>query len=150
MFSAGSFHQVPRMFEDNVLYILKMFCDTLLKMFNDNIAWTLCPNVLENVLSAMFSLNVLAFTVYSAFSSTQSTSQFLPHSPVHTPIHILMEEAAIQGANCTSGVIWGSVSFSRRFQHAAQPSPGEPGFELATRRPALLASWPTAAPNSLL
>ena len=31
-----------------------MFCDNILKMFSDNIAQTLCPNVLENVLSGSF------------------------------------------------------------------------------------------------
>ena len=32
------------------------------------------------------------------------------------------------------GVIWGSVSCSRTLQHAAQLSPGEPGFEPGTFR----------------
>ena len=32
----------------------------------------------------------------------------------------LMAEAAMQGANCTSGAIWGSVSCSRILQHASQ------------------------------
>ena len=35
----------------------------------------------------------------------------------------LMAEATVQGANCTSGAIWGSVSCSRTLRHAAQPSP---------------------------
>ena len=43
-----------------------------------------------------------------------------------------MAEAAMQGANCTSGASWGSVSYSRTFQHAAQPSLGKLGFEPAT------------------
>ena len=64
---------------------------------------------------------------------TQSTSQYLPHSHTHTHIHTLMEEAAMQGANCTSGAIWGSVSCSRTLRHAAQPSPGELGFKPAAR-----------------
>ena len=34
-----------------------------------------------------------------------------------------MAEAAMPGANCTSGAIWGSVSCSRILQHAAQLSP---------------------------
>ena len=40
---------------------------------------------------------------------------------------LLMAEAVMQGANCTSGAIWGSVSCSRTLQHAAQLSP-ELGF----------------------
>ena len=36
----------------------------------------------------------------------------------------LIAEAAMQGANCTSQAIWGSVSCSRTLQHAAQLSPG--------------------------
>ena len=32
----------------------------------------------------------------------------------------LMAEATMKGANCTSGAIWGSVSYSRTLQHAAQ------------------------------
>ena len=49
---------------------------------------------------------------------------YLPHSPIHT----LMAEAAMQGANCTVS----SVSCSRTLWHAAQLSTGEPGFEPAT------------------
>ena len=44
-----------------------------------------------------------------------------------------MAEAAMQGANCTSGAIWGSLSCSRTLQHAAQLSP-ELGSEPATFR----------------
>ena len=33
----------------------------------------------------------------------------------------LMVEAAMQGANCPSGAIWGSVFCSTTLQHAAQP-----------------------------
>ena len=45
-----------------------------------------------------------------------------------------MVEAAMQGANCTAGAIWGSVSCSRTLWHAAQLSPGELGFEPVTFR----------------
>ena len=64
---------------------------------------------------------MVLFPVLKALDNT-------PHSPIHT----LMAEAAMQGANCTSGAIWGSVYSSMTLQHTAQPSPGEPGFEPAT------------------
>ena len=43
----------------------------------------------------------------------------------------LMVEDTMQGANCTSGAIWGSVSCSRTLRHAAQLSP-DLGFEPVT------------------
>ena len=57
---------------------------------------------------------------------------YLPQSPIHTHIHTLMVEAAMQGASCVSGAIWGSVSCSRTLQHAAQLILGETGFEPQT------------------
>ena len=47
-----------------------------------------------------------------------------------------MAEAAIQGANYTSGAIWGSFFSSRPFQPAAQPGIQTSDF-LITRQPAL-------------
>ena len=35
---------------------------------------------------------------------------------------------AVEGANCASGAIWGSVSCSRILRHVAQSRPGEPGI----------------------
>ena len=46
-------------------------------------------------------------------SSAQNILQYLQHSPIHAHIHTLMAEAAMQGADCSSGAIWGSVSCSR-------------------------------------
>ena len=47
--------------------------------------------------------------------------------------HLLMAEATMQGVNCTSRLIWGSVSCSKTLRHAAQLS-RELGFEPATFR----------------
>ena len=44
----------------------------------------------------------------------------------------LMAEAAMQGANCTLGASWSSVSCSRTLCNAAQLSLGELGFEPVT------------------
>ena len=44
---------------------------------------------------------------------------------------VLPGQVSMQGANLTSGEIWGSVSCSRTLQHTAQLSP-ELGFEPAT------------------
>ena len=66
-------------------------------------------------------VNGLAFLLlFSRLLTTQSFTitialQYLQHSPIHT----LMAEAAMQGANCTSGAIWGSLTCSRVLQHAA-------------------------------
>ena len=50
----------------------------------------------------------------------------------------LMVEAVTQGANCTSGAIWGSLSCSRTLPHAAQPGAGFWTSDLPiTSRPAL-------------
>ena len=46
----------------------------------------------------------------------------------------LMAEAAMQGANCTSGTVWSSVSCSRTLRHAANFS-SELGFGPATFQP---------------
>ena len=46
---------VPECLKIKFKNILKVFCDNLLKMFSVNIAWALCPNVLENSLSGKFS-----------------------------------------------------------------------------------------------
>ena len=56
----------------------------------------------------------------------------MPHSSIHT--HTLMMEAAMQGANCSSGAIWGSVSWSRTLRHAAR---GSRDLNPITRQPAL-------------
>ena len=55
---------------------------------------------------------------------------------------LMAEAATMQGANRTSGAIWGSVSCSRTLRHAAQISPRELGFVPATQA--------TAAPGTKL
>ena len=52
----------------------------------------------------------------------KATLQHLSVSPIHTHIHTLLAEAAMQGANCSSGAIWGSVSCSGSLRHAARRS----------------------------
>ena len=46
--------------------------------------------------------------------TAQSASQHLSHSNINT----VMTEAAMQGANCTSGAVWDSISCSRTLWHA--------------------------------
>ena len=60
--------------------IPKMFCDNLLKMFTDDIVWMLCPTVLENVLSRMFSLNGLAFQYSKHFTVLVTFTHLHTHS----------------------------------------------------------------------
>ena len=68
-------------------------------------------------------LHLYLYKCTTALSSTQSTLQYLPHSPTH--IHTLKSEAAMQGAYCISGAIWGSVSCSGHFD--MQPSSAQHG-----------------------
>ena len=58
--------------------------------------------------------------------------------PIHTRIHTLMTEAAMQGASCSSGAIWGGVSCSRTLAQHATGGVGIRNGDLPiTRRPAL-------------
>ena len=69
---------------------------------------------------------------YSAFPVYWTLKAQMPHSPTHTHIHTLMAKAAMQGANCSWGAIWGS----RTLQHGrARIQTSDPPI---TRRPALL------------
>ena len=54
--------------------------------------------------------------------TAQSDLQHLSHSPTHTHIHTLMADSATQGANRSSGAIWGFVSCSSTVWHAAGTS----------------------------
>ena len=82
----------------------------------------------------------LGFSIFLKANSTRNLTEpgFKPvtfwslDNLLYTHIHTLMTEAAMQSANCMSGAIWGSVFSSRPLQHAAQPSPGELGFEPVT------------------
>ena len=55
-------------------------------------------------------------------------------SPPHTHIHTLITKTAMRGANCTSGAIRGSVSYSMKLPHAAQIQTSDLPI---TRQPAL-------------
>ena len=65
----------------------------------------------------------------------------MPYSLIHTHIHTLMAEAAMQGANCSSGAIVGSVSCLKSHWHAA----GWPGILTSNLPiPTRSTSWATA------
>ena len=66
--------------------------------------------------------NMIKMHLCNAFSSTQSTLQYLPHS--RTRIHTLMAETAMQGANCTSGAIWFSIVLKDTSTHSSVQSGG--------------------------
>ena len=55
---------------------------------------------------------------FCSLLTAQSALQYIPHSPIHTHIHTLMANSAMQGAFCSSGAIWGSASCSRTLRHA--------------------------------
>ena len=58
----------------------------------------------------VISLSVTALSLFIGSSCCWSQSQLSLGEGRLLPGPSLMEEAAIQGANCTSGAIWGSVS----------------------------------------
>ena len=58
-----------------------------------------------------------------AFSSPLTSQNALQHSSnssIHKHTDTLMAQTAMQGANCSSEAVWGSVSCSRILQRAAR------------------------------
>ena len=52
----------------------------------------------------------------------RKTTHKATDSSIHTHIHTLMAEAAVEGASCSSEAIWGSVTYSKALQHVARRS----------------------------
>ena len=66
----------------------------------------------ERALNLKTFINGLAFLHHFSsllFQSAQSALQHLSYSSIHTHLHTVMAEAAMQGANCSSGTIWVTV-----------------------------------------
>ena len=74
----------------------------------------------------------ISIALSSSLLTAQSALQRLSQSPNHRHIHTLMEEAAMQGANCTPGTMWFRIllkdtsTCSLGFEPATVPITGPP------------------------
>lgn len=73
----------------------------------------------------------ISIALLQTFDSSKgfTTLHFTSHPPIHTHIHPLMTEAAMQGSTCSPGAIWDSVSCWRKLWRAAR------GAGESTQRP---------------